>query len=255
MPNELEEFLKSTQKDNQPVDILEQPLDGLPPKDVIPAKEDEEPKNRAERRASTRRWERELQEKERDLIAREARAAAIAELQGKAAPSEVPVEWLQMYGDKPETREAWRLQEGIFEKRFESFRDQIKQDLVKEQETARMEDRQAEEELEDIIDSVEESYNVDLSSNSAAAKKARSQFLDSLLAVSPKDASGEVGAAYGDPNAAYELYELKRAQVAPSAQRNKDLASRSIAPSSEVSVSKTQDDAVKAYLRSEGINV
>lgn len=253
MPNELEEFLKDVHDDSTPVDLLEQPL--METQVEEPEKETEAPKNRSERRSAARRWERELEERQRELDLREARQQAVAEYQAKQAPTEVPDEWLQMFGDKPETRQAWALQQKLDEQKFNRLRDEIKAETLREQEEVRQQERQAEQELEEIFDSIEETHNIDLSSSTPAAKKARTEYLEALAAVSHKNAQGEVD-VFGDPNTAYELWELKRSkQASPAIQRQKDLASRDSGSTPEVNVNKSQDDAVRAYLRSEGINV
>lgn len=249
MPNEEASFLQDIPKDSTTPDFLNEPLPITTESDEggTPAKENDPQGNRRERREQARRWENRLTEREKDLIAREARLEAVAELQAKSAPQEVPVEWLQMFGDKPETRQAWDLQQRLMKNELQSFKDEMRNEMLAEQRASVEEEREAEDELSSILESVEDKYNLDFSSS-----RERNKYLDALAKISHKNENGEVD-GYGDPDAAYELYA--QSQKSPTAQKQKDLAARSSAPTTDAPAPQGQDDAIRAYLRSEGINV
>ena len=254
MDESVQDFLKDVDDGNRQDqnDLLNQELPGAPKAAQEPEKE-EEPRNRAERRERSSKWEQRISQRERDLIEREARLKAVEEIQRASAPQDVPNEWLQMWGDKPETRQAWALQQKLDQQREERLRESIRQDLVKEQEEQARAVARDEEELDEYIDHVEDSYAIDMTSNTPAARKALELYMDALRSVSHKNENGEVD-AYGDPDAAFEIYKARRERE-NSNSKNKDLASRSIAPSSQADISKLQDDAMREYLRSEGIRV
>lgn len=99
-------------------------------------------------------------------------------------------------------------------------------------------DKQAEEELENAFDNIEETYDVDLTSNNPLAVKTRQEFVSFVERIAPKDRNGNV-VDYPDMTSAWETFsEMKKATSTPS--RAKELASRGMARSAEAS-SKPQE--------------
>lgn len=109
--------------------------------------------------------------------------------------------------------------------------------LTQEQQREVESDRQAEEDLDNSLEEIEESFNVDLTSNSPVARKTRVDFMKFVEKLAPKDRNGEI-TEFPDMNAAFETFQSTR-QAAPST-RAKDLAARGVARSGEVS-SKPQE--------------
>lgn len=102
---------------------------------------------------------------------------------------------------------------------------------MKAQEQKKVEaDKHAQEELDTYFDEIEETYDVDLSSNSASAKQMRTQFVDYVRKIAPKDENGEV-AAFPDLVASFEEFQERNKR--PSATRAKELASRGMTRSSD----------------------
>lgn len=93
-------------------------------------------------------------------------------------------------------------------------------------------DTKAEEELDSSLEDIEESYSVDITSNDPIAKKLRVDFLKFAEKLAPKDRNGNI-IDYPDMHSAFETFQERK--VAPVSTRAKDLASRSIGRSSEVS--------------------
>ena len=103
---------------------------------------------------------------------------------------------------------------------------------MKAQEEAKTQaDTKAQEELETYFEEIEEEYNVDLSSNSAASKALRSQFIEYVRKIAPKDENGEV-AAFPDLVASFEEFQEKNKRPA---SRAKELASRGMTRSGDAS--------------------
>ncbi len=103
--------------------------------------------------------------------------------------------------------------------------------LTQEQQEAVRADQEAEEELEAGFEAVEETFDVDITSNSPTAKKTRQEFVTFIEKIAPKDANGDI-TDYPDIPAAWETFsEMKKATAQPS--RAKELASRSMARSAE----------------------
>lgn len=101
---------------------------------------------------------------------------------------------------------------------------------AKEQEALKA-DQEAEQELESAFDSIEDTYEVDLSSGSPNAKKTRQEFVTFIEKIAPKDKNGDI-LDYPDIPSAWETFqEIQKSKQTPS--RAKDLASRSMARSAE----------------------
>ena len=120
----------------------------------------------------------------------------------------------------------------------------------KEQEALRAE-QEAEQELENAFESIEENYQVDITSNSPIAKKTRQEFVTFVEKIAPKDKNGDI-VDYPDMQSAWETFsEIKKATSTPS--RAKELASRSMARSSEapaqVSTTKLTFDNVLDHIK------
>jgi hypothetical protein len=103
--------------------------------------------------------------------------------------------------------------------------------LTKSQQEAIEADNLEEETLDNALEEIEEGFNVDLTSNTPVARKTRIDFMKFVERIAPKDRNGNV-TDYPDMQAAFETFQSTR-QTQPS--RAKDLASRSMNRSSEVS--------------------
>lgn len=94
-------------------------------------------------------------------------------------------------------------------------------------------EREADESLDDAFDSIEETYGVDISSNSPLARKTRNEFIEFVQRVAPKDSNGDIK-EYPDLTETFEVFqEMNKRSPAPSNNRAKELASRGIARSTE----------------------
>lgn len=101
----------------------------------------------------------------------------------------------------------------------------------REQEEVQAE-KEAEQELDSAFESIEETYDVDLTS--ARSQKTRSEFLTFVEKIAPKNKDGEI-LDYPDMNSAWETFSEMRKPSEPS--RAKQLASRGMARSSESTAS------------------
>ncbi len=99
-----------------------------------------------------------------------------------------------------------------------------------EQREAEIADKEAEEELSNAFDTIEETYDVDLTSKNPTAVKIRQEFVSFVEKIAPKDRNGDI-VDYPDMQSAWETFsEIKKSAATPS--RAKELASRSMARSS-----------------------
>lgn len=156
-----------------------------------------------------------------------------------ANDSDVPYEWLAMYGDNEDTRKAWKFQEKL----LNDYKTQARQEALdafrSEQERERAETEQAEEFIDNSLEELEESYGIDLTSKAPAARKARTEFLDLVQRLSPKDTDGNI-TSYVDFNEAFELYQSRKQVSSPETSRKQSLASRSMAKSSDAPAPKEE---------------
>lgn len=118
-------------------------------------------------------------------------------------------------------------------KAIEQFQLQ-QQEAIQQQAEA---EEQAQEELDNYFDEIEDVYGVDLSSNTTSAKQMRSQFIDYVRKIAPKDASGEVS-AFPDLVASFEVFQ-EQVKRAP-ATRAKEFANRGIARSGDTTTTVPQ---------------
>lgn len=128
--------------------------------------------------------------------------------------------------DTPEKRRAVQA----LRDRLDESANEVRQ-WKEQQYQADVADQQAEEELETAFENIEEQFDVDITSNTATARKTRQEFVTFVEKIAPKDRNGDI-IDYPDMTSAFETFqEIKRATTGPS--RAKELASRGMARSSE----------------------
>lgn len=182
-----------------------------------------------------RRLEEQLQkEREARLIA-EAKAEGRSEAERftRDTQTQVPVKWLQIYGDTPESRAAWAIQKELFDEQAKAVREATLQEVEAREKKRVDEQKQFESFIDGELEGLEDEYNVDLTSDAPAARKARREFLELVAELSPKGEDGAI-TAYADFDAAWKQYRKGRNEKKPdlTAERRKELASRSLDPNS-----------------------
>lgn len=124
-----------------------------------------------------------------------------------------------------------------------SLPEKAKEKFLEEQREAvqaqEREDAAAVEELNTSFEEIEENYDVDLSSNSAQAKKTRSEFVDYIRKIAPKNEDGEV-VAFPDLISAFEEFQEKGKRALPNNSKAKNLASRGLTRSSDTTTEAPQ---------------
>lgn len=85
-------------------------------------------------------------------------------------------------------------------------------------------ERQADETLTNAIDSIEETYNIDLTSKDPVARKTRVDFMNFVEKIAPKNAQGEI-TEFPDMLSTFETFQEMR-QSTKQPNRAKELASR-----------------------------
>lgn len=245
-----QEFLKDLDIENKPDDILDAPLTEEEADEEKTEGEQESTeeaemklKNRRERRLAKR-----LQSEREANIDLNARYQTLSESRSVRAGTE-EAEYLKrvekIYGDAtPEAKEATEL----LKEALQGVKEKAKQEAIEELEARRNKEvqsvREEEGKLDDIIENLEEEYDVDLT-NSADRKG----FLTLLEKLSPKDKDGNI-IEYADPDSTFELYLSRKEKASTKA---KELANRSMVRSGASTGSKLEEDSTVRFLRENGI--
>ncbi len=238
--NEVDKFFNDIPKESQKeADIFDDKPKQAPEKEVAKTEDEDEPvkKNRAYRRLE------EKYQKEREAsIALNARIQALSEMDQykKEVAGEIDADLAETFGP---TEDGKRLAK-FFQNKFDSLTEKAKEEALREIEQRVESEKTEVSEYENFIDSqleaLEDTYNVDLTSDSPTASKARSEFLQMVLSVSPKDEDG-VLKDYADFGSTFEMFQnMKQSQNKPDATRNKELASRSMQKSGQGGQTETQ---------------
>ena len=220
----LDEFVNSLPHDEN-VEQVETPVESQPQKTEVETSEDSEKpeeekipfdKNPKLKKYIDRMVEKRLSKVQPQVVERE-----------EVKPStDVPYEFIAMYGDTEETRKAWNYQKKLLDD-VETRAEQralatIREEQSKFQELQETENRT----VEDFLEDVGEKAGVDFDSDD----ETRKGYLTLMERLSPKDEDGNI-TEYADPYAVWEIYASRKTK---DASRNKNLASRSMAKSSEV---------------------
>lgn len=106
------------------------------------------------------------------------------------------------------------------------------QQLEYQQQEVVQAEEEAQEELSQGFENVEETFGVDLSSNTPQVRKTRNDFIDFIKRVAPKNEDGEV-IGYPDFEQTFQLFQESAKR--PQNSRAKELAARSTSRSSDAS--------------------
>ena len=230
MTTELDKFFEGLpSEDKQLADVFnDKPKEEAPVQGEEPEDDGEVRKNRRHRRL-----EEALQKERESNIALAARIETLSEVQKftqeTTKTGEVPHEWIALYGDTPEARRAWEMEERLISRAKEEAKNEALEEFENRQNKVVQEQKQYESLIDSELESLEDTYNVDLTSNAPSARKARREFLELVQSLSPKDEAGNI-ADYADFGSTFEVYQKTRQSEKSSETSNKqkELASRSM---------------------------
>lgn len=135
---------------------------------------------------------------------------------------EIPSEWTEMFGDNSE--KAWNINKQLLEKQFNLLENKLREELSKEKQQEELETQKWENHIQEQLENLEEIKGIDLTSNSAQARKLRSDLREIIEDYSPGD-------NWIPFEKAYEIYELKKGKPAASTSIKKEIAGRSMSRS------------------------
>lgn len=186
---------------------------------ATPEKDDEPRKNRRHRRL-----EQQLTSEREARIAAEARAEAVSEFGARVQDNTVDERLLRMYG--PEHIEAAKLHMELLTDYAAKAEEQAIRKMEERAANAAQEAKAFEVKIDQELEAIEDEYDVDVTSDSPAARKTRRELLELVQKLSPKDADGLVS-DFADFGEVWELYQSK-AQAKPAPTRAKEIAARSM---------------------------
>jgi hypothetical protein len=245
--SEANQFLKE-------LEAQEKPVDPFAPEETVteevsqeqtdvedPEEQPEEIKNRRHKRLEEKlRAEREAN------IALNERLKAIAEARGTESDTDYLKSIERIYGtDSAEAVAATELLKNALLGAKEAAKREALAEIQAERAREKEELAKSDEELDSMLEDLEDSYNVDLSSPSSPARKA---FFTLLERMSPKDSEGNI-IAYADHHAVWDVYQAQRKKPENPA---KSLAARSLTQSASASTA-TADTSTEQFLKEHGI--
>lgn len=249
--SELDKFFEGVKSDSPQLNLEEK----VPEKEPEKKEEVEEEKpNRQQRRATENASIRKQLEESRIAQARaEARAEALSER--KLGDGTVDDRLLRLYGDNENGRLAAKLHAEMLEDVRKQAEDNAYKRYQDEQIAAKQEEEKESSFIQENLNALEDSYGIDLTSNSPAGRKARTDFLAMVEKLSPKDKEGNI-IEYADFDSAFEMFQNSKKK--DNSQR-KELADRSMTRSSgepnQAQSEKTAWDKGREQLRAMGLNV
>lgn len=220
---EVDEFFDGlNETDNKVADIFEEPKE--------PEIKEEETPEKPRKNREHRRLEKRLDEKDEMLNALNERVIELSkDKQTSFHSSEMPPEWIALYGTTPEAEKAWKVQESLLKSVKESATTDALERFRNEQQEERQEQKKFESFIDAELESLEDTFDTDLTSNAPAARKARREFLELVEKLSPKDEEGNV-TGYADFESAFEIYKANQSkEKSPEVvSRQKELSTRSM---------------------------
>jgi hypothetical protein len=243
MSDAIQDFLNDIPQNNVP-DFFQVP-EKEREEDVEEEDVPESAKNRRHRRLETQ-----LASEREARIRAEAKAEAISDARKMSQESGVDEELVRLYG--ADNKEAIQLHQALLDRTLSKAEDNAVARMRAEQEREAEEVKRYENLIDTQFESIEDEYNVDLTSNAPAARRARNDLIEMMNKLSPKDENGNI-TAYADFGAAWDILQSQKEK--PDNTRNKDIASRGMTKSGSADNTISEHEAGRRQLRAMGINV
>ncbi len=232
--NAVDKFFKDLpSEDKQERDIFNEkkPESEVPAKGEEDGKKDDLGEDDPRKNRRHRRLEEQLQRERESNIALNERLKAATEADRIARDSggKLDPRLIKLFGSDEKGQEVTAIMTDILRDNAE----RAKAEALAEIEERNMQSVKAQKEFESYIDTelehLEDTHNVDLTSDAPAARKARREFLEMVQNLSPKDQEGTI-TGYADFDSAFELYKKTKQEQksSPAVDRAKEIASRSM---------------------------
>lgn len=204
------------------------PAEGAKPEEKPEEGESEEQKevrlNRRERRLQAK-----LQAERESNIALNERLKTLAEVERtvKETAGEIDPRLIRVFGTSDEAKEVARHFTEILAETKESAREEALKEIEQRQAAIQSEQKEYESFIDSQLEAIEDQYNVDITSDTPAARKARREFLEMVEQLSPKDQDGTI-TDYADFGSTFDIYQKTRTEQKADNSRNKEIASKSM---------------------------
>lgn len=232
MSNEVDQFLADVKSEVKGDPFLKEesdPLKETPTKDVSDDEKKDDKKDKEEvlpyhKDPKVQRFiEKEISKRLKDIKPTEVQKFA---KDADVSEDELTESLIEIIGnDTPQKVQAIKKFRERLGKLEERGAERALEQLRKQAEEATAEETRAMEEIANAFDEIEEQFDVDLTSNTTVAKKERSDFIEFIKRISPKDGNGDI-VQYPDFNESWKLYQGTKKPTEN--KRAKDIASRSM---------------------------
>lgn len=217
-------------EDKKVADVFEdkKPEPKVPEKDEEEGLEEDESEVRKNRRH--RRLEEQLQKERDSNIALNERIKVLSEVsqfkKSISTDDSIDPRLVEIFGPTDEGKKIAKHLSEILEEKTEIAREKAIQEMEERQSRVIQEQKQYESLIDSELEALEDKHNIDLTSDSPQARKARREFLEMVQNLSPKDEDGTI-TGYADFDSTFDLYRQTRERP-QSNDRQKEIASRSM---------------------------
>lgn len=179
-------------------------------------------KNRRERR-----MEKKLQdERESNIVLAERVRAMTEEKNAIKQNPDIDPRLIRIFGTTEQGTEVSKLLNDLLAENTEKARQVIQNDIAQREESSKAELAREEGYVDSQLEAIEDAYDIDITSDTPQAAKTRTEFIELMMRLSPKDSSGEIR-EYADFGTTFELYQKLNEEKIDNS-RNKEIASRSM---------------------------
>lgn len=223
----VDEFFKDLpSEDKKGQDIFDEKKEKPEKSSEASEKEEEEVVPDSLKNRQHRRLEAKLQKERESNIALAERVAILSEQDRFAKDVEIDPRIARMFDTTDVGKENAKTLATVLSDMTAKAKDQALQEIENKQVQEQSERRKHEEFIDNQLEAIEDEFNVDVTSDAPAARKARREFLEMVNNLSPKDQDGEL-TDYADFRSTFELYKDKSVEKVDNT-RQKEIASRSM---------------------------
>ncbi len=193
-----------------------------------PEKEESDDESPARKNRRHRRIEEQLQKEREANIALTERIKVLAEQDKIVRESDGTIDprLVRVFGTTDEGKEVAKHFSEILAETKQSAREEAIREIEQQRTQQIEEQKQYESFIDNELESLEDEYNVDLTSDAPVARKARREFLEMVQSLSPKDENGTI-TGYADFGSTFELYKEKHTEKTDTTRRD-EIASKSM---------------------------
>lgn len=235
MPNEIDEFFKGLPaEDKKEADVFNDKSKATT-EEVVPKVDDKKEDDvDGKKNRRHRRLEEKLQSERESNIALAERVKILSEQQQFERETKhegLDPDLVRVFGDTDAGKEVARIMAEKIALATETAEERALKKFEERQLEAQREQKEFESFIDSELESLEDQHNIDLTSDSPQARKARREFLEMVQNLSPKDENGTI-TAYADFDSTFNVYQSTH-QEKVDASRQKEIASRSMQRSTQ----------------------